>query len=82
MCQTMADRANTNIHLTDDAPTEARFSPAEAAFARTQRSARLATADATGCPHTVPICYAFDGQRLYMPLDEKPKRAADAVLRR
>src|SRR5579863_5279383 len=59
-----------------------RLAPAEAAFAQAQRSARLATADAAGRPSVVPICYAYDGQRFYTPLDEKPKRATDAALRR
>ncbi len=59
-----------------------RLSPAEAAFAQAQRSARLATADADGRPSVVPVCYAFDGQRFYTPLDEKPKRANDTALRR
>ena len=34
---------------------------AEAAFIDAQRVARLATADAEGNPHVIPICYAFDG---------------------
>ena len=43
---------------------------------------RLATADADGHPHVVPVCYAFDGERFYTPLDEKPKRVAGKELRR
>jgi coenzyme F420-0:L-glutamate ligase/coenzyme F420-1:gamma-L-glutamate ligase len=54
----------------------------EIAFVRAQRAARLATADAEGHPHVVPVCYAFDGQRFYTPLDEKPKRATDRALQR
>ena len=38
------------------------------------RVARLATQDAEGRPHVVPICYAYDGQSFYTPLDLKPKR--------
>jgi PPOX class probable F420-dependent enzyme len=30
----------------------------------------------------VPVCYAFDGARFYIPLDEKPKRVAAAQLKR
>jgi len=37
------------------------------------RVARLATRRKDGAPTLVPICYAFDGNRLYTPLDEKPK---------
>ncbi len=49
---------------------------------RGQRVGRLATADADGHPHVVPVCYAFDGERFYTPLDEKPKRVAGKELRR
>ena len=52
------------------------------AFVETGRVARLATVDASGCPHIVPICYAYDGFRLYSAVDEKPKRAAPQRLRR
>ncbi len=55
---------------------------AEAAFVRAQRVARLATADAEGNPHVIPVCYAFDGTRFYTPLDEKPKRVSESKLRR
>jgi PPOX class probable F420-dependent enzyme len=54
----------------------------EAVFVRGQRVGRLATADVDGHPHVVPICYAFDGERFYTPLDEKPKRVAGKELRR
>ena len=54
----------------------------EAAFVREQRVGRLATADADGRPHVVPVCYAFDGERFYTALDEKPKRVAGKELRR
>ena len=40
----------------------------------TARTGHLATADAKGVPHVVPICFAFDGRRIYSPLDQKPKR--------
>jgi PPOX class probable F420-dependent enzyme len=43
---------------------------------------RLATADAAGVPHVIPVCYAFDGQIIYSVLDQKPKRAALARLKR
>ncbi len=52
------------------------------AFIQAQRVARLATADADGHPHVVPVCYAFDGARFYIPLDEKPKRGDVMNLRR
>lgn len=54
----------------------------EQTFVKWQRVARLATADAAGHPHVIPVCYAFDGQYFYLPLDEKPKRVAYDQLRR
>ncbi len=51
-------------------------------YIRAQRVARLATVDEQGQPLVVPICYAFDGARLYSPLDEKPKRVAPDQLKR
>ena len=54
----------------------------ENAFVHAQRVARLATSDADGHPHVVPVCYAFDGQRFYTPLDEKPKSVDISKLRR
>ncbi len=41
---------------------------------RQGRVARLGTADAGGRPLVVPVCYAFDGTRLYSAIDAKPKR--------
>jgi len=36
--------------------------------------ARLATVDATGAPHLVPITFAMDGNRIVSAVDAKPKR--------
>lgn len=58
------------------------FNDREAAFIRAQRVAHLATAGADGRPHVVPICYAFDGERLYTAIDEKPKQVGAWQLRR
>src|SRR5450755_3826071 len=55
---------------------------AEIALIHSQRVARLATADVDGHPHVVPVCFAFDGTRFYIPLDEKPKRVEQRQLRR
>ena len=55
---------------------------AETTFVNKQRVAQLATADAEGNPHVIPVCYAFDGERFYTPLDEKPKRVTASRLRR
>lgn len=44
--------------------------------------ARLATVDEKGRPHLVPICYIFDGEDFYTPIDQKPKRVKDRQLAR
>jgi PPOX class probable F420-dependent enzyme len=51
-------------------------------FITRHRVARLATVDAQGQPHVVPIVYAFDGEQLYTPIDAKPKRVGPTQLRR
>jgi coenzyme F420-0:L-glutamate ligase/coenzyme F420-1:gamma-L-glutamate ligase len=58
------------------------LNPDQLRFVQGQRVGRLATADASGRPHVVPVCYAYDGARFYIALDEKPKRVADTQLRR
>ena len=44
--------------------------------------ARLATADKTGKPHCVPVCFIEHDGRFYIPLDEKPKRVEARRLKR
>jgi PPOX class probable F420-dependent enzyme len=39
--------------------------------------ARLATVDADGKPHLVPITFVVDGDTLYFAVDAKPKRTTD-----
>ena len=51
-------------------------------FLRSARIAHLATANSEGQPHVVPICFVLDGNRLYSPIDEKPKRVAAKNLKR
>jgi PPOX class probable F420-dependent enzyme len=51
-------------------------------FLAGQRVARLATADAAGRPHVVPICYALRGNTVYLTSDEKPKKRPGARLKR
>jgi PPOX class probable F420-dependent enzyme len=41
------------------------------------RLARLATADAHGVPHVVPLVFALDGDTIYSAVDAKPKRTTD-----
>ena len=51
------------------------------AFLAAQRVARLATADAAGRPHVVPICYALVQGKVYFTIDEKPKKKPTALKR-
>lgn len=39
------------------------------------RVARLATADASGHPHVIPIVFSVDGDVVYSVVDAKPKRS-------
>jgi PPOX class probable F420-dependent enzyme len=47
-----------------------------------QRVARLATADAGGRPHVIPICFVAAGDTVYLTIDRKPKRKSAAPLKR
>jgi PPOX class probable F420-dependent enzyme len=38
------------------------------------RVGHLATADRSGAPHLIPVCYAPGDTTLYITVDEKPKR--------
>jgi PPOX class probable F420-dependent enzyme len=43
-------------------------------FVETSRVGHLATADASGAPYLVPVCFALGEEALYITIDEKPKR--------
>ena len=58
------------------------FSAEAAAYLGTARAGHLATADKEGRPSLVPVCFAFDGARLYIALDAKPKSVAPTRLKR
>ena len=58
------------------------LSAAERRFVDSMRVARLATADAAGVPHAVPVCFALLGDNLYVTIDEKPKRAGVRGMKR
>jgi PPOX class probable F420-dependent enzyme len=49
---------------------------------RDTRIARLSTCDAQGRPHVVPVCYVYDGDAFFTPIDRKPKRAGGSELTR
>ena len=50
---------------------------ASRALVESARVAHLATADQYARPHAVPIVFVISGDRLYFPLDRKPKREDD-----
>ena len=56
--------------------------PEQAAFLVRQRVARLATADAAGAPHAVPVCFAYSGGGIFIALDDKPKDVPPSRLKR
>jgi PPOX class probable F420-dependent enzyme len=41
------------------------------------RVGRVATADADGQPHVVPVCFVLDGETIYFAVDGKPKKTRD-----
>ena len=49
---------------------------------RAARVAHLATADRSGQPLVIPICFVFDGKEFFSPIDEKPKRLSPQRLKR
>ena len=44
--------------------------------------AHLATSNTAGQPQVIPVVFAVDDNRLYTPLDEKPKRVEPMRLKR
>jgi len=66
----------------DKATSAAGLDARQRAFVLAHRVARLATADAAGTPHVVPVCFAIGDATLYIGIDEKPKRPAAAGLKR
>ena len=59
-----------------------RLSASASRLLRAGRTAHLATADKSGQPHVIPICFVFDGKYFFSPIDEKPKRTALSKLKR
>jgi coenzyme F420-0:L-glutamate ligase/coenzyme F420-1:gamma-L-glutamate ligase len=58
------------------------LTPEQTAFLVRQRVARLATADAAGRPHAVPVCFVYSPGAIYIALDEKPKDVPPDRLKR
>ena len=55
---------------------------AQREFLKARRVAHLATADASGAPHVVPVCFTASRNRIYITIDDKPKRTDSASLKR
>jgi PPOX class probable F420-dependent enzyme len=51
-------------------------------FLERRRVAHLATADASGAPSVVPVCFTLLGETAYIAIDEKPKTSDVFRLRR
>jgi PPOX class probable F420-dependent enzyme len=58
------------------------LSARERHFIDTRRVAHLATADSQAVPHVVPVCFGLAEDRLYITIDQKPKRERDRPLKR
>src|SRR4051794_4331468 len=54
---------------------------AQAGFLHASRVGHLATADAAGVPHLIPVCFCLLDGSIYITVDEKPKRT-DRPLKR
>jgi len=65
----------TALHPLEDLPVRK--------FLRLARVAHLATADASGSPHNIPVCFWFDDEaHFYFVVDEKPKRTSGTGIKR
>jgi PPOX class probable F420-dependent enzyme len=49
------------------------LSEPQARFLASRRVGHLATADARGTPHLVPVCFVVSDGALYITIDQKPK---------
>ena len=58
------------------------LSARERHFIATRRGAHLATADSQAVPHVVPVCFGLAEDRLYITIDQKPKRDGGRPLKR
>ena len=58
------------------------LSAPERRFVDSQRIGHLATADESGAPHVMPVCFGLADDRLYITIDRKPKREQVQPLKR
>jgi len=61
--------------------TPAMLSDRQACFLAYCRVGHLATADARGTPHLVPVCFVVKERALYITIDQKPKSNPRALKR-
>jgi PPOX class probable F420-dependent enzyme len=59
----------------------AQLSDAHLRFVLAQKIGHLATTSASGEPHVMPVCFACDGARFYIAIDEKPKQPGRTLQR-
>lgn len=59
-----------------------RMTEAQRAFLSAHRVAHLATSTLNGEPHVVPVCFAGDGEELFIVVDTKPKKVPPFRLKR
>src|SRR5258708_17490126 len=52
------------------------------AFISSHRVGRLEPVGEDLQPSVIPLCYVFDGEHIYSPIDEKPKSVAASSLKR
>ncbi len=57
------------------------LTPPQRRFLADRRVGHLATADAGGAPHVVPVCFAVGDGALYITIDRKPKGNPRALKR-
>jgi PPOX class probable F420-dependent enzyme len=57
------------------------LSDSQRRFVESRRVGHLATADASGAPYLVPVCFTLGEASLYITIDEKPKRRDRPVKR-
>ncbi|MSP04244.1 MAG: TIGR03668 family PPOX class F420-dependent oxidoreductase [Acetobacteraceae bacterium] len=58
------------------------IAPLEKRFLDARRVGHLATANAKGVPHVVPVCYAVTDNAVYITIDEKPKQGDVSRMKR
>lgn len=58
------------------------FTPFENKVLENENVARMATSDISGLISVVPICFAFDGECIFTPIDNKPKKTKATKLKR